>query len=492
MQRLESILADMQNTLNKIQTTRSAFLTDNVFDDKATPQLLQRRNTVDADLSSPMRKASKIPSRKFDKIPDFDLESNFKNKRKNSVEEDIQFYKICFTGGPCAGKTTALTEVSESLRELGFTVFVVPEAASLIFSGGGDLDLSNYDDYSALKFQYMLLQLQKCLEDIYSELALLNRKKVVVLCDRGVMDGSAYLTADQWKTLIDEWDLDVVRMRDRRYDMVVHLVTAADGAEEFYSSGLSGTNKARVENLESAIKLDKKIQQSWMAHPLFVIVDNRSGTEFNDKIKRIKIHVHRLLGFPTSVNFNNKFLIKNNDGKLLDKLQNYGLVLAKFTLCDTFIKCAHDGATVKHHSIRKRYGDDVRKTFIKKKNEFVKGNDGLCEQKVELRRQISWKEYKSYEQMIKKDTRPVIRERATFLWKSQSLIVDCYNFDEYSFAVLSVLSERAENKLQKPEILQNLELREISDQEIWHVHSIAKIGWQPPTEIMDEVLRKTG
>ena len=470
-----------------MQTTKSAFLTDNVLGDKATP--LQRRNTVDADLSSPMRKAS---AKKFERIPDFDLESNFKMKRKDSVADDVQFYKICFTGGPCGGKTTAMIKVSEDLRELGFTVFIVPEAATLIFSGGGDLDLSNYDEFSALKFQYLLLQLQKCLEDIYSELALLNRKKVVVLCDRGVMDGSAYLTADQWKTLIDEWDLDVVRMRDRRYDMVVHLVTAADGAEEFYASGLSGNNKARVENIESAVKLDKKIQLSWMAHPLMVIVDNRSGEAFVEKIKRVEIAVHRLLGFPTSVEFNNKFLIKNNDGKLLERLQNYGLVFTRVTLCDTFIKEVDDGATVKHDIIRKRYGDDVRKTFIKKKNEFVKGHDGVCEQKVELRRQISWKEYKSYEQMIKKDTRPVVRERATFIWKSQSFTVDCYNFDEYSFAMLVVQGESIAKDVQKPEILQNLELCEISDQHIWQVHAISKIGWQPPSEIMDDILRKTG
>ena len=105
----------------------------------------------------------------------------------------------------------------------------------MIFGGGGDLDLRNYSEYNQLKFQYLLLTLQKWLEDIYSELALLNNKKVCLLCDRGVMDGSAYLTTDQWHTLIDEWDIDVVRMRDRRYDLVIHLVTAADGAEEFYN-----------------------------------------------------------------------------------------------------------------------------------------------------------------------------------------------------------------------------------------------------------------
>ena len=41
--------------------------------------------------------------------------------------------KIVLTGGPCGGKTTAITTLADKLRERGFGVFIVPEAASLIF-----------------------------------------------------------------------------------------------------------------------------------------------------------------------------------------------------------------------------------------------------------------------------------------------------------------------------------------------------------------------
>ena len=40
---------------------------------------------------------------------------------KNSYE----ITKIVFTGGPCGGKTTAITTIAERLRENGFIVFVV-------------------------------------------------------------------------------------------------------------------------------------------------------------------------------------------------------------------------------------------------------------------------------------------------------------------------------------------------------------------------------
>ena len=45
-------------------------------------------------------------------------------------------FKIVLTGGPCAGKTTALARLSAFLNERGFRVFTVPEAATMLFTNG--------------------------------------------------------------------------------------------------------------------------------------------------------------------------------------------------------------------------------------------------------------------------------------------------------------------------------------------------------------------
>jgi len=45
-------------------------------------------------------------------------------------------YLIAITGGPCAGKTTALERLAGFLRERSFRVFTVPEAATMLFSNG--------------------------------------------------------------------------------------------------------------------------------------------------------------------------------------------------------------------------------------------------------------------------------------------------------------------------------------------------------------------
>ena len=68
-------------------------------------------------------------------------------------------YKIVFTGGPCAGKTTALARVSNFLRSRGFTVYSVPEAATLIFQNGGAFfDQGAEED--VIVFQTKLIKLQ--------------------------------------------------------------------------------------------------------------------------------------------------------------------------------------------------------------------------------------------------------------------------------------------------------------------------------------------
>ena len=62
------------------------------------------------------------------------------------------------------------------------------------------------------------------------DIALLARQEAVILTDRGLMDGSAYIMKpENQQTLLDEKGWNEVTLRDRRYDAVIHLVTAADG-----------------------------------------------------------------------------------------------------------------------------------------------------------------------------------------------------------------------------------------------------------------------
>ena len=54
---------------------------------------------------------------------------------------------------------------------------------------------------------------------------------VIVLVDRGLLDGSAYVSVQQWLAVLDDLGLQGETLRDNRYDQIIHMVTAADGAE---------------------------------------------------------------------------------------------------------------------------------------------------------------------------------------------------------------------------------------------------------------------
>lgn len=61
-----------------------------------------------------------------------------------------------------------------------------------------------------------------------------------------------------------EKGLNVTVARDGSYDGVMHLVTAADGAEEFYTLD---NNDARSEDLSAAIDVDNNVQNVWSGCP---------------------------------------------------------------------------------------------------------------------------------------------------------------------------------------------------------------------------------
>ena len=57
----------------------------------------------------------------------------------------------------------------------------------------------------------------------------------VILCDRGLMDGKAYMDAALWEKMLKTYNIHEKDMRDNRYEAVFHLITAAEGAAKYYN-----------------------------------------------------------------------------------------------------------------------------------------------------------------------------------------------------------------------------------------------------------------
>ena len=108
----------------------------------------------------------------------------------------------------------------------------------------------------------MRLQVEK--EKVFEAAAkCMNTDKVLIVCDRGNMGNKAYMTEEEFQGILRDLGTTEVALRDG-YDAVFHLVTAAKGAEKFYTLE---NNQARIETIEQAIELDDKDIAAWTGHP---------------------------------------------------------------------------------------------------------------------------------------------------------------------------------------------------------------------------------
>jgi hypothetical protein len=169
-------------------------------------------------------------------------------------------FRVVVTGGPGGGKTTAADLFR---REIGDRVIVVPEAATLLFSGGFPRPSEPDASRSA---QQAIYHVQRNLEDIQAA----RFPERVLLCDRGTVDGGAY-----WPDGAAEFYAAVGSSHETelaRYDAVIFFETAAHGGHGFESE-----NRFRTENQQEAIELDTELRRLWEPHPRFTLIPHSAS-----------------------------------------------------------------------------------------------------------------------------------------------------------------------------------------------------------------------
>src|SRR5262249_31686721 len=128
-------------------------------------------------------------------------------------------------------------------------------------------------------------------EDAFLAIAKSRDEPAVLLCDRGAMDGLAYLPDECWPRLLERAGVAAEDLQRRWYDAVVHLVTAAEGAEEQCHSL---NNTTRYENVEQARNVDHRLRLAWRGPWRVEIIDN--STDFARKLDRAVEVVCRVVG----------------------------------------------------------------------------------------------------------------------------------------------------------------------------------------------------
>jgi len=220
--------------------------------------------------------------------------------KKEEVEkkprEPQRVFLFALTGGPCGGKGSCQKYLKEKLEAKGYDVYFCPEGPTIFFNNGGLnaffpngfppegkslIDALPESKDKLMQFESAVIQLQRQMEEGFKTMARTTGKKSVIFCDRGIFDIACYLpgmaTGDAWKALLKQNKMVEIKML-ARYTGVIHLQTAAIGAEKHYKSGDTtddaGNKVFRRESPEEAKTLDANVAECWSKHKNLVKVEN--------------------------------------------------------------------------------------------------------------------------------------------------------------------------------------------------------------------------
>ncbi|MBR3429485.1 MAG: AAA family ATPase [Clostridia bacterium] len=368
--------------------------------------------------------------------------------RPSSAQKKID--KIVITGGPCAGKTTAMSWIQNAFTKMGYAVLFVDETATQLITGGAApwLSTSNRD------FQLQLIRLQQAKEQAFAEIGkTMKEDKILIVCDRAAMDNCAYMTEQEFGWVLSQMNTSRVELRDR-YDAVFHLVTAAKGAEKYYTLA---NNQARTETVEEAAALDDKLIAAWTGHPHFRLIDNSTG--FEEKMMRLIREITAFLGEPAPMEIERKYLISRPNLNLLRQKPNCAWV----DIVQTYLK-SEDPA--EERRIRQRGSNGSYVYFMTRKRKA----GGI--KRVEIEERLSQKEY--IELMVEADPafRPIHKERYCLSENGLYYEIDIYP-EWKDKAIMEIELHSEDQEIIFPEDIDVI--REVTEDPEYSNHELARI-----------------
>lgn len=360
--------------------------------------------------------------------------------------------KIVLTGGPCAGKTTALVRIIEHFSSLGFKVFTIPEVPTLFTQAGMNYLTDNKGFF--YEGEKATLEIQLALEDRFLRMAEQCTEPTIVVCDRGTMDISAYMTPELWEDITAAVGTSTSELR-ARYDAVLHLVSAADGAEQFYttSNNASRNESADEKGLQIARMLDKKVIDAWTGHPHLRVINNHE--DFDKKLNRVLKEISNVLGLPQPIEEERKYIVKLH-GEIPNAISS--------EITQTYL-VAEPGCEVR---LRKR-GWDGKYVYVhtnkKKISEY---------EQIETERQINNNLYQSLLQQADPYRQTIHKIRKSFIWKGQYFELDTYLKPVDNLMILETKGIAEDEAVKFPPFLEVLE--DITGKANYYNYNIALNG----------------
>lgn len=314
-------------------------------------------------------------------------------------------HKIVITGGPCAGKSTAMSWIQNAFTQKGYTVLFIQETATELITGG----VAPWTCGTNVDYQKCQLKFQIEKEKIFEQAAkTMNKEKILIVCDRGTLDNKAYMNSLEFSMALTAIGTNEVELRDN-YGAVFHLVTAAKGAEEFYTLE---NNQVRTETIEEARLLDDKIISAWTGHPHFRVIGN--DQKFEGKMKNLIAEISSFLGEPEPFEIERKFLIEYPDIKWLETNPK----CQRIEIIQTYLN------SPKNEEIRVRqrglngnyiYFQTTKKTINHQK-------------RIEIEKRLSQEEYLRLLMDVDTTKKQIRKTRYCLMYKNQYFEIDIYPF----------------------------------------------------------------
>lgn len=360
-------------------------------------------------------------------------------------------WKIVLTGGPCAGKTTALVRIIEHFSSLGFKVFTIPEVPTLFTQAGMNYLTKNQGFF--YEGEKATLEIQLALEDKFLRMAQECTKPCIIVCDRGAMDISAYMNTETWESITRAVGTSTIELRER-YDAVLHLVSAADGAEQYYTTANNAQRYEQMneEGLRIARGLDKKVIQAWTGHPCLRVINNHD--DFDCKMNRVIKEISNVLGLPQPIVEERKYIIALTGELPEDSIQS--------EITQTYLK-GDDNEEIR---LRKRSWGQ-KQVFVHTSKKKISDSEELVTE-----RQINNSLYEMMLGLADPTRQTIHKIRNSFIWKGQYFEVDSFQDQLQGLVILETKGIAEGEPVKFPPFIKVIE--DITGNEQYYNFSLAK------------------
>jgi CYTH domain-containing protein len=282
-----------------------------------------------------------------------------------------------------------------------------------------------------------ILETQLALEDSFMRLAETCTKPSFVVCDRGTLGISAYIDKNMWLDITGKCGTDTNQLRNR-YDAVLHLVSAADGAEQYYTTATNSTRyeQANEEGLQLARDLDKKVNKAWTGHPHLRVINNHD--DFDTKLNRVILEISNVLGLPQPEMEERQYIVEVT-GPLPESIESEitQTYLVADPGCEVRLRRrSWQGETVNVHKTKKR----VSATEV-----------------LETERQVTNALYESLLQQADPYRSTIRKTRHSFIWKGQYFEIDFFHEPVDNLMILQTKGIAAQEDVNFPPFIKVIE-----------------------------------